>query len=260
MDAIRKVLVVDDDPVVGKSFDRVLKGKGYAVITERSGAEALKKLRAEKYDVVFTDIKMPGMSGLEVAERVKASQPWLPVVVVTGYGTDANEARARAAGVSGFLRKPLSPEMIEGSAREALLERTAAVALSEADLAAEVPALLALTLDSALQPAVTFVKNVALFFAAPFIGLAYVIAFPFIGLGMLAWMGGCELMKYGVVRKIAGIVKNVGLFVVAPFIGLAFVIAFPFIGLAMLTWMGARALIQVSGRQLRKASRAGGRW
>jgi DNA-binding LytR/AlgR family response regulator len=57
--------VVDDDPVVGKSFDRVLSGKGYAVITARDGEEALSKLSSETYDLVFTDIKMPGMSGLK---------------------------------------------------------------------------------------------------------------------------------------------------------------------------------------------------
>ena len=84
MNALRKVLVVDDDPVVGRSFDRVLSGKGYAVITAVSGQEALKKLETEEYDAVFTDIKMPGMSGLEVAERVKEKRPWLPVVIVTG--------------------------------------------------------------------------------------------------------------------------------------------------------------------------------
>ena len=71
-----RVLVVDDDPVIGKSFERVLSGKGYAVITASDGAEALRKLNNENYDVVFTDIKMPGMNGLEVAERIKASQPW----------------------------------------------------------------------------------------------------------------------------------------------------------------------------------------
>ena len=244
MDAIRKVLVVDDDPVVGKSFDRVLSGKGYAVITARNGEEALNKLRAENYDVVFTDIKMPGMNGLEVAERVKASQPWLPVVIITGYGTDANEARAKAAGVSGFLRKPLSPEMIEGSAREALLETAAAAAPAEAGVAAAVPALLAPAQDAKPATAATFVKNVALFIAAPFVGLAYLIAFPFIGLGMLAWMGGRELMKYHAARKIAVVVRNVGFAVAAPFIGLAYVIALPFIGIAVLTWMGARALLK----------------
>src|SRR3990172_8982864 len=109
MSTLKKILVVDDDPVIGKSFDRVLSGKGYAVITAADGEEALRKLSSETYDVVFTDIRMPGMSGLEVAERVKASQPWLPVVIVTGFGSEAHEARAKATGVSGFLNKPLSP-------------------------------------------------------------------------------------------------------------------------------------------------------
>ena len=125
MGALRKVLVVDDDPVVGRSFDRVLSGKGYAVITAGSAAEALKKLDTENYDVVFTDIKMPGMNGLEMAEQVRQQRPWLPVVIVTGYGSPGNEARAEAAGVSGFLRKPLSPEMIESSAEKAISETSA---------------------------------------------------------------------------------------------------------------------------------------
>src|SRR3989304_108795 len=115
MSTLKKILVVDDDPVIGKSFDRVLSGKGYAVITAANGEEALGKLRSEAYDLVFTDIKMPGISGIEVAERVKASQPWLPVVIVTGYGSGDNEARATAAGGAGVLRKPLSPDMIEGN-------------------------------------------------------------------------------------------------------------------------------------------------
>src|SRR3989337_4148040 len=98
MSALRKVLVVDDDPVVGRSFDRVLSGKGYAVITAGSAQEALNKLETENYDVVFTDIKMPGMSGLEMAEQVKQRRPWLPVVIVTGYGSPAPQAQAAATG------------------------------------------------------------------------------------------------------------------------------------------------------------------
>ena len=235
MDAIRKVLVVDDDPVVGKSFDRVLSGKGYAVITARNGEEALQKLRNETYDVVFTDIKMPGMNGLEVAERIRESQPWLPVVIVTGYGTDAYEARAKTAGVSGFLHKPLSPEMIEGSAQQALLEKAPAAA---PQIAMEATA----TALPAVAKKESVVKNVALFFAAPFIGLAYLLAFPFIGLGMLAWMGGKELMKYRAVKKIAVFVKNFSLIVAAPLIGLAYIVALPIIGFAMLAWTGIRAI------------------
>ena len=237
MRALHKVLVVDDDPVVGKSFDRVLAGKGYAVITARNGQEALNKLEAEDYDVVFTDIKMPGMNGLEVAERVKAKRPWLPVVIVTGYGTPANEARAEAAGVSSFLRKPLSPDMIEESTQKALLEKEAIAApLKEAEVAAILlPAMAEKEKESTL-------KNVALFFAAPFVGLAYILAFPFIGLGMLAWMGGRELMKYRAVKKIAVFMKHFSLLIAAPLLGLAYIVALPFIGLAMVAWAGVRAI------------------
>ncbi len=183
-----RVLVVDDDPVVAKSFDRVLSGKGYAVITARDGPEALEKLAREDYDAVFTDIRMPGMDGLEVAARIKATRPWLPVVIVTGYGSPASEARAKQIGVAGFLHKPLSPEMIEGSAREAMARKAVD---GDAPAAMAKPAEVALT----AQPAVAapgagrFAKDVALFVAAPFIGLAYAVAFPFVGLALLAWYG-----------------------------------------------------------------------
>lgn len=183
MSALRKVLVVDDDAVVGKSFNRVLtRDKGYLVITAQSGAEALEKMRTQKYDLVFTDIKMPGMDGVELAAQVKASQPWTPVVIITGYGTTANEARAKEVGVSDFMRKPLSPEMIEDSAAHALLELASAnVAAPPASPVEEVRA-------ERVEKTSAF-KNVALFVAAPFIGLAYAVLLPFVGTAMLVWAG-----------------------------------------------------------------------
>lgn len=182
-----RVLVVDDDPVVAKSIDRVLTGKGYAVITAKDGPEALWKLAHEKYDAVFTDIRMPGMSGLEVASRIKKAQPWLPVVIVTGYGSPENEAFAKDLGVAGFLHKPLSPEMIEDSARRALLatEATLPAPVSPESLGVA-PALVE---APAARGAGGTVKNLALFFAAPFIGLAYAVAFPFVGLALLVRYG-----------------------------------------------------------------------
>ncbi|MDH3280445.1 MAG: response regulator [Gammaproteobacteria bacterium] len=229
MKPLPRVLVVDDDPVIGQSFDRVLSGKGYAVITAANGEEALRKLKDEDYDVVFADIKMPGMSGLEVAEQIKASQPWLPVVIVTGYGTEANEKRAGAAGVSGFLRKPLTPDMIEDSAHKALLEKGAAAELAVKTAASEI--------KPEPKSITQYAKNVGLFVASPFIGLAYVIALPFVGLGMLAWFGIKAL------HKAAVITKNVGLFIVVPFIGLVYVIALPIVGVGLLAWFGAKAMI-----------------
>lgn len=193
MTALKKILVVDDDPVVGISFERVLSGKGYAVITARDGEEALDKLAREDYDAVFTDLKMPGMSGIEVAARVKAARPWLPVVIVTGYGSEANETKAREAGVAAFLRKPLSPETIEDSAQAAVLENKVNAAAQAIPVAAGAP----VTLPTEWQKVGGVAKNVGLFFAAPFIGLAYVVALPFVGLGLLALYGFRALAKRG---------------------------------------------------------------
>jgi CheY-like chemotaxis protein len=247
MSALRKVLVVDDDPVVGKSFDRVLSGKGYAVITASNAQEALNKLDAEDYDVVFTDIKMPGMSGLEMAERVKERRPWLPVVIVTGYGSPDNEARAEAAGVSGFLRKPLSPEMIEGSAQKALSEKDATAQSATAAAAIAQPAVT--PAPSGAKNVVRFLKNVALFFAAPFVGLAYILAFPVVGLGMLAWMAiQAQKKKSDEAAKLqqpaptqSNALKSTAVFLAAPFIGLVYIILGPIVGLGMLLWFGFQA-------------------
>jgi len=242
MSALRKVLVVDDDPVVGKSFNRVLSDKGYVVVTAEDGFDALIKLQAEKYDVVFTDIRMPGMDGLEVAEQVKAAQPWTPVVVVTGYATAANEERARAAGVSDFLRKPLSPEMIEDSTAKALRPFTAELAAPRGqETTAPAPAAVP---DSAAEAPNQggMLKNMALFLSAPFIGLLYAILLPFVGLGMLGWFAAQALVEKARNRDVVRFGSFALRLVAGPFIGLAFLIVLPFAAMGMLAWTGAKSL------------------
>lgn len=187
MKALRKVLVVDDDPVVGKSIDRILSSRGYAVIAAAGGEEALDRLAREDYDVVYTDIKMPGMSGLEVARHIKESRPWLPVVIVTGYGNDANEAEAREIGVNGFLRKPLSPEMVESTADE--LTNKPDLAMTTFPLAPNAIRAVEPAAEATESGTARFLKNVALFIVAPFIGLAYILAAPFVGFALLAREG-----------------------------------------------------------------------
>jgi hypothetical protein len=81
-------------------------------------------------------------------------------------------------------------------------------------------------------------KNIALFFAAPFVGLVYLLAFPFVGFAMLVWIAGKAIMKNDKARPIA-------LAIAAPFIALAFVTVGPIVGLGALAWTGARALLQV---------------
>lgn len=245
MKTLHKVLVVDDDAVVGRSFDRVLADKGYDVSTALDGKEALKKCNAEEYDVVFTDIKMPGMDGLEVARRIKAKCPWTPVVIITGYGTEENEAEARVLGASGFVRKPLTPEVIEGITLKALTGKQAAP-VAEAEVAAiALPQTDAAILETAvvaagpgmLRQILTFAGKVGLLLAAPFIGLAYALFLPFFGLGLLAWMGVRILARNNAVR-------NVALFAAAPFIGLTYALLLPFVGLGVLAWMATRTLLK----------------
>jgi DNA-binding NtrC family response regulator len=186
MNTKRHVLVIDDDAVVGRSFDRVLSDKGYAVDTAMNGEEALKDIEAHDYDVVFTDIRMPGMDGLEVAEQIKARCPWTPIVVITGYGTEENEAKASVLGVSGFVRKPLTPEMIENITLKALEKPV------EELLAANEPVA---TAEVAAEPlkgwkkASRVARNAGLFLAAPFIALGYIIALPAVGFYMFAKLG-----------------------------------------------------------------------
>ena len=193
MNAKLQVLVIDDDEVVGRSFDRVLSDKGYEVSTALSGEEALETMENSKFDVVFTDIKMPGMDGLEVTERIKARCPWTPVVVITGYGTEDNEVKASVLGASGFVRKPLTPEMIENITLKAVNDA------ESANDAAEQP-VDAVEAEVASDVAVTkkvnsTAKNIGLFFASPFIALGYVIALPFVGFYMFIKLGREAFIK-----------------------------------------------------------------
>ena len=175
----QRILVVDDDQVVGKSFERVLTNKGYRVDTALSGREAFEKCAGADFDMVFTDLRMPDQDGLEVARRIKEMNPWLPIVVVTGYGTQEAEESAKKIGVAEFLQKPLSPSIIEEVAAR-IMGRTAATTA--------VPATTA-TVATATVARESVARNVALFLAAPFIGLAYVLAFPFVGCYAIARCG-----------------------------------------------------------------------
>lgn len=173
-----QVLVIDDDAVVGRSFERVLTEKGYDVVTALSGEQGLKDMDSTDYDLVFTDIKMPGIDGIEVAERIKAKCPWTPVVVITGYGTEENEARASVLGVNGFVRKPLTPDMIESITLKALEKQPVSQPAANEDTAPAAPQVREL---KGWRKALRIVRNIALFFAAPFIALSYIIALPIVG-------------------------------------------------------------------------------
>ena len=87
----------------------------------------------------------------------------------------------------------------------------------------------------------SLLKNVALFLAAPFIGLAYLIAFPFVAGAMLGWLALQAARKSPLVRTVGTIAKHAVMLVAVPFVGLAFIVLFPLVGLGALAWFGARS-------------------
>ena len=107
-------------------------------------------------------------------------------MVITGYGTEENEARAHVLGVNGFVRKPLTPEMIESVTLKALEKPTVELEAANEPEAPEVAAEERLT---GMKKASRVARNAGLFLAAPFIALGYVIALPAVGFYMFAKLG-----------------------------------------------------------------------
>lgn len=102
----RRVLVIDDDQRVRGMFCDFLNSLGYQVDPAENGAEALNLLGRREYDLVITDLVMPGMTGLEVAASVRRGNAETPIIVISGSVTPEDEAQIRDQQLR-FLAKPL---------------------------------------------------------------------------------------------------------------------------------------------------------
>jgi signal transduction histidine kinase/CheY-like chemotaxis protein len=107
-----RCLVVDDERAVATVLGDVLEASGHHVVVLTDGAEAIARVQKETFDVVFTDLAMPRVSGWDVAHAVKASAPGIPVFLVTGFGVELSPAERRAHGVAEVFSKPLRIEDI----------------------------------------------------------------------------------------------------------------------------------------------------
>jgi len=122
-----RILVVDDEPDVAAVVKDVLATAGHDVDTAISGMVALQMIELTAYDLVFTDLGMPDMSGWDVAEKINTAKPGLTVALVTGWGTSLDEADAARRGVSAVVHKPFEIDELLAIAHR-LLSKTAAVA------------------------------------------------------------------------------------------------------------------------------------
>ena len=118
-----KILIIDDEPALRKTMTRILQQGGFQVNTAPDGLEALKAIQQQVYDLVYLDIRLPGMSGLEILERIRSDQPELPVILFTAHATLKSAVQALKLGATDYLLKPLDPEVVVARTRVIVGER-----------------------------------------------------------------------------------------------------------------------------------------
>ena len=106
MNVRTKVLIVDDEPIVGERLKASLERAGFSVDAFFSSLDALKKLEQESYDILVTDLKMKHPDGLELLRAAKQKQPGIRAVVITGFATRQMADEVRSAGAVHFIAKP----------------------------------------------------------------------------------------------------------------------------------------------------------
>ena len=115
-----RILVVDDEPAIRDTMRMILDYDGYETVLAASGQEGLQIIERDPPDLVFLDIKMPGMDGLEVLSRVRATNDTVPVVIVSAHSSASSALEAGRLGAFRFIEKPLSKDYVLDAVREGL--------------------------------------------------------------------------------------------------------------------------------------------
>jgi len=113
-----RILVIDDEPAIRDTMRMILEYDGHDVLLANSGQEGITVAERENPDLVFLDIKMPGLDGLEVLSRLRGMNETLPVVIVSAHGTAATALEAGRLGAFRFIEKPLSKDYVLDAVRE----------------------------------------------------------------------------------------------------------------------------------------------
>jgi len=117
------ILVVDDDPLIRDLVAESIRLAGYEVDTSEDGEEALEKNAVRSYDLIVTDMKLPGLDGLSLIRKLKTDATDTDVIVITGYGTIENAVECMRAGALDYLIKPFSVDQIQVSVNRAVEHR-----------------------------------------------------------------------------------------------------------------------------------------
>ncbi len=124
MDNHTRILIIDDEEIVLKSSSRILRTTDYDIVTASSGMDGLEKARAQKFDIVITDLKMPLLGGMEILRTLKKEQPDLTVIIFTGYATVETAREALKNGAFDYIPKPFTPDELRDVVKNAIASRT----------------------------------------------------------------------------------------------------------------------------------------
>src|SRR6476659_1329829 len=118
-----RILVIDDEAAIRDSLRMTLEYEGYEFSGAATGQEGLALAERDPPDLVLLDVKMPGMDGLEVLDRLRATTDAVPVIVVSGHGTISTAVEATKKGAFDFIEKPFASDRVLVSVRNALDQR-----------------------------------------------------------------------------------------------------------------------------------------
>jgi two-component system nitrogen regulation response regulator NtrX len=118
-----RILIIDDEAGIRSSLQGILEDEGYTVGATATGEKGLEFLAADQYDLVFLDIWLPEMNGIDVLEKIKEKQERIQVVMITGHGSVESAVKATKLGAFNFLEKPLSLEKVVLTAKNALRQK-----------------------------------------------------------------------------------------------------------------------------------------
>jgi DNA-binding response OmpR family regulator len=116
----KRILIVDDEKNIRLTVSQSLRALDFSVQTAINGEEALQMLEKEHFDLIFLDLKMPGMDGMEVLQKINAGWPKIRVVISTAHGTIESAVEAMKLGAVDFIQKPFSPTEIRELAQKVL--------------------------------------------------------------------------------------------------------------------------------------------
>jgi CheY-like chemotaxis protein len=119
----KRILVLDDDPVVNLSCKRILGAEGYSISTVERGEEALNKLAKENFDLLISDVRLPDISGMTVLKEARVVKPETDVVIITGYPTLEDAKESIKLGASEYLEKPFTPDFMLNVAKKVFDKR-----------------------------------------------------------------------------------------------------------------------------------------